>query len=160
MYRIFSRTTAALGLSLALSLSALGVSTTPARADNGDAAAVIGGIIALYAIGRAIDNRNDRRDSSRVHRNNNVHIGQSRLQRHHGHQPRRSRQALIAPSRCIIEGRDYNGNFRGYERRCMLNRVSSPRFLPDNCLRRVHTHRGERLIYGGRCLGQNGWVRG
>ena len=65
----------------------------------------------------------------------------------------------MAPARCFIEGRDQNGFYRGYVRRCMQNNAARPALLPQNCLRRVETQRGPRLIYRGRCLAQNGWVR-
>lgn len=130
----------ALLLSAVVALGALGASAPQARADGDDAARIIGGIIALYAIGRALENAN-RHEPPRAY-----------------HAPVRPRQ-LVAPARCFIEGHDHNGYYRGYVRHCMLNAVSHPQFLPSSCLRRVHTPRGERLIYGGRCLAQNGWVR-
>jgi hypothetical protein len=134
------RSLPALLLSAVIALGSLGASTTQARADNGDAARIIGGIIALYAIGRAIENSN-RHQPSR-----NYHV------------PTRPRH-LVAPARCFIEGHDRNGYFRGYVQRCMLQNVSHAHLLPRHCLRDVHTQRGPRTIYGGRCLSQNGWVR-
>jgi hypothetical protein len=125
-------------LSAVVTLGALGSSAAPARAD--DAARIIGGIIALYAIGRAIENA-DRHRPSR-----NYHV------------PSRPRH-LVAPARCFIAGRDRNGHFRGYVRRCMQHHARHARLLPSDCLRRVDTRHGARLIYGGRCLARNGWVR-
>jgi hypothetical protein len=125
-------------LSAVVALGALGTSATPARAD--DAARIIGGIIALYAIGRAIEN------SNRTQPTRNYHV------------PNRPRH-LVAPARCFIQGQDRNGYFRGYVRRCMQHNARHAQLLPSDCLRRVHTRRGERLIYGGRCLARNGWVR-
>jgi hypothetical protein len=129
-------------LSVSIALSALGVSASPARADNNrEAAAVIGGLIALYAIGRAIERHNNRSDPAPVHV-----------------APRQ--QHRIIPQHCYIEG--YNGNHfvRGYVRRCMINNVAQPHLLPQNCLRHVQTHRGPRNIYARHCLQQNGWVTG
>src|SRR6056297_2093875 len=146
-----TRTLTAAGLALSLAIGAVGASATPARANNDDAVAIIGGLIALYAIGQAIQNNN-----------RNVTV-----QRNYGHRPsggwaqpgqHRPRQ-LVAPARCFIQGRDNNGGYRGYVRRCMQNNVARPALLPQNCLRRVETQRGPRMIYGGRCLAQNGWVR-
>jgi hypothetical protein len=141
--RRIARNLAAAGLALSLALGAVTASATPARANNNDeVVAIIGGLIALYAIGQAIQN-SERRDTP---------------SRNHGHRPHRP-QHLIAPARCFIEGRDRNGYYRGYVRRCMQNNVTRPAALPRQCLRRVETHRGPRLIYGGRCLFQNGWRR-
>jgi hypothetical protein len=146
-----TRTLTAAGLALSIAIGAIGASATPARANNDDAARIIGGLIALYALGQVIQNSN----------------GNVTVTRQFGHRPaqgfapprqHRPRQ-LVAPARCFIEGRDSNGFYRGYVRRCMQNNASRPALLPQNCLRRVQTQRGERLIYGGRCLANNGWVR-
>lgn len=141
-----TRTLTAAGIALSIAITAVGASATQARADNGDAARIIGGLIALYAIGQAIQHHND--NNSRVSRN---YV-------HRPHQPNNQRR-LVAPARCFIEGRDQNGFYRGYLRRCTQNNVARPAALPQNCLRRVETQRGTRLIYGGRCLARNGWVR-
>ena len=142
MIRSLRTTATATVLSLALALGAVGASATPARADGNDAARILGGIIALYAIGRAIELNS----GSRHQPTQNYHV------------PSRPRQ-LVAPAHCFIEGHDRNGPYRGYVRRCMENNASHPHLLPQQCLRLVHTQRGERYIYGGRCLAQNGWVR-
>jgi hypothetical protein len=123
---------------------------TPARANNDDAARIIGGLIALYALGQVIQNSNGNHRDAPVRAPPAQGFAPPRQ-----HRPRQ----LVAPARCFIEGRDSNGFYRGYVRRCMQNNVSRPALLPQNCLRRVQTQRGERLIYGGRCLANNGWVR-
>lgn len=146
----FTRTLTAAGLALSLAIGAVGATATPARANNDEAIAIIGGLIALYAIGQAIQNDN-----------RNVTVTRNyghRPQGNFGHQPHRPRQ-LVAPARCFIEGRDRNGYFRGYVRQCMQNNVARVDLLPQNCLRRVETQRGPRVIYAGPCLAQNGWVR-
>jgi hypothetical protein len=144
-----TRTLTAAGLALSLAIGAIGASATPARANNDEAIAIIGGLIALYAIGQAIQNNNSR--NTTVTRN----YGHRPPQAHVPHRPRQ----LVAPARCFIEGRDQNGFYRGYVRRCMQNNAARADLLPQNCLRRVETQRGPRMIYGGRCLAQNGWVR-
>lgn len=135
-----TRLLTAAGLSLSIALGALSASAAPARADNADAARLLGGLIALYAIGRALDQG----ASHARPRDGGGHGG-------HG--------ALVAPARCYIEGQDRNGYYRGYRANCMQRHVDRPRALPSSCLRNVHTPRGDRTIYGGRCLAQNGWVR-
>jgi len=140
MLKTLTKPAGAVLLSLTLCFTMIGASATPARADGEDAARIIGGILALYAISRIIDNRNDDRNRQSTHR------------------PAPPR--LVAPARCFIEGQDRNGYYRGYLRRCMQNHSGHANRLPDTCLRRVTTQRGERRIYGGRCLFQNGWVRG
>jgi hypothetical protein len=142
-----AKTLATAGLCLTLALGALGGTAAPARADGQDVARILGGLVALYVIGRAIDEANARNDPPR-------HAPPPQA-----HRPPRP-QPMVAPARCFIEGHDRNGYFRGYVRRCMQNNVAQPARLPDQCLRRVTTQRGDRLIYGGRCLARNGWVRG
>jgi hypothetical protein len=144
-----SRTLTAAGLALSIAIGTVGASATPARANNEDAVAIIGGLIALYAIGQALQNDN---------RNVTVTRNYGHRPPPQAHVPQRPRQ-LVAPARCFIEGSDRNGYFRGYVRRCMENNVRRVDLLPQQCLRRVETQRGPRMIYGGRCLAQNGWVR-
>ncbi len=140
--RPIARTLTAALLALGLGLGGVTASATPARANNDEVVAIIGGLIALYAIGQAIQNQN--RSENR-----------GRASTHRPHRP----QPLVAPARCFIEGQDRNGYYRGYVRRCMQNNVARPAALPQQCLRRVETHRGPRMIYRGRCLAQNGWQR-
>ena len=67
---------------------------------------------------------------------------------------------LVAPARCFIEGGGTRtGSIAAMSAACMQNNAARPALLPQNCLRRVETQRGPRLIYRGRCLAQNGWVR-
>jgi hypothetical protein len=153
-----TRTLTAAGLALSLAIGTVGASATPARANNDEAVAIIGGIIALYALGQALQNDNRSTTVTRNYGHQPQGSYGHRPQGNYGHQPQRPQQ-LVAPARCFIEGSDRNGYFRGYVRRCMQNNVRRADLLPQNCLRRVQTQRGERLIYAGRCLAQNGWVR-
>ena len=136
-----TRTLTVLGLCASLALGAVTASATPARANNDDAVAIIGGLIALYAIGQAIQNSNG-------------NVTASRNFNHRPHRPNR----LVAPSRCFIQGRDQNGPYRGFLRNCTRNNVARPALLPNNCLRRVETQRGTRNIFRARCLARNGWT--
>lgn len=150
MFRKLHPTLSALALSGAIALGALSASAAPAHADNRDAARILGGVIALYAIGRAIElSQNDRAPRQAPH------VSVTRTQPHAPAHP----PALVAPARCFVEGQDRNGYFRGYGRRCMQNNTARPRLLPQACLTTVHTQRGPREIYAGRCLANNGWVR-
>lgn len=149
MLNIFPKTLLAATLSVAVALTGMTMTATPARADNDDAAAIIAGIIALYAIGRAIDNRNDNRAVTR----GNAHRPRAAAPVH--------RNPRVAPARCFVQGRTVRGdNYRGYGARCMQNNVARPALLPQQCLVRLRTPQGRRNVYGGRCLAQNGWSRG
>lgn len=143
-------TLSALLLSAMIALGAVTAGAGKAQADSRDAARILGGVIALYAIGRAIELSTHDRAPRQT-----PHVSVTRQQPHVPTHP----PALVAPARCFIEGRDRNGYFRGYVRRCMQNNAARPRLLPQACLTMVHTQRGPREIYAGRCLANNGWVR-
>ena len=152
MFRKLPPSLFAVALSGVIALGAMTASAGPARADSRDAASILSGVIALYAIGRAIELSNNGRAPRQA-----PHVSVTRT---HPHAPAPAHPpALVAPARCFVEGQDRNGYFRGYGRRCMQNHTARPRLLPQACLTTVHTQRGPREIYAGRCLANNGWVR-
>ncbi len=148
MFRNLSKTLTASVLAITLAATGITASATPAAANNhrnqgAEAAAIFGGLLLLYGLSQANQNHGNRRNPPVIHA------------------PRPQPQNFrVAPSRCFIEGHDGNGHFRGYRYRCMQNHASAPQFLPSNCLRTVWTANGQRTIYGGRCLRNNGWSRG
>ncbi len=115
--------------------TALGLIFTPITAsagpDRDDIAKALAGLVILGITAKAIDNRNDRRDRARsVSRQPDF-------------------RAIEQPqNRRIIEGQlrrpgDFSARVdQGFKRRP----------LPDQCLRIVDTRRGDRLVYGERCL--------
>lgn len=147
MFPRFRSPLSALALCAVLSLGALGAAATPARADGRDAAAVLGGIIALYAIGRALDQRNDRDPPSQYY----LAPGHPAPQYHAPPRP----QHRVAPAHCYREFQTRNGYFRGYAGDCLQRSVRHG--LPDACAREFRTNHGRRIFYGGRCMAQNGW---
>lgn len=144
MLRNLSTTLTAGILAVALAVTTLTASTTPASANGhrnnsgAEAAAVLGGLLLLYGIANA----NDGRGNVTIQRNHHGWGGHPNLR--------------VAPARCFVQGH----NYRGYNRRCMQRNVAAPHLLPSVCLRQVHTPNGWRNIYGGRCLRNNGWTRG
>lgn len=133
-------------LSAALALPAL---TAPAvahettyahrheRSNNGagTAAAVLGGLTALYLLKRHSDRRDDKRRTT---------------------EPRRVSKVL--PDRCFRRFETRRGSVRGYGARCLQRSVDRPRLLPAQCVRQVRTDRGVRNLYGPRCLRRAGWT--
>jgi hypothetical protein len=153
MFHSISKTFTAGILAVTLAATGMTATATPASANNhrnqgAEAAAIFGGLLLLYGLSQANQN----------HGNRNLSI--THTPRHNPpavHVPRPQQQNFrVAPSRCFIEGQ----GFRGYRYRCMQNHASRPNLLPSNCLRNVWTDRGQRTIYGGRCLRNNGWTRG
>jgi len=148
MIRFFRSTLPAVMLSAVLALSALGASTTQAQADSRDAARVIGGVIALYALGRALENRND------GHRPSQHYYNPNRPPQHFHPQPQRLR---VAPAQCYREFQTRDGFFRGYAGDCLQRNVHFR--LPDACARQYRTNHGPRTFYGSNCMGNHGWIR-
>ena len=139
MFGTLKKTASAVALSASVALGAISLPATPASAtDAEDIAGILAGLAALYVIGRAIEQHNDRPRGS-------AHVAPPPPPQNH----------RIAPARCF---RDF-GHARGYLMRCMQNHVSRPNLLPAQCLIHVNTDRGPRNLYRPRCLAQNGWVR-
>ncbi|MBF9035183.1 hypothetical protein HKCCE2091_13135 [Rhodobacterales bacterium HKCCE2091] len=136
----------ALALAGAVALTAVTAPAAPARADNEEIAGVIAGLAALFIIGRAIEQHNDRNQP--VTRN----VPPPLTHRPHPPQPQ---VRLIAPARCY---RDF-GTVRGYLAQCMQQNVARPGLLPPECITRVHTNHGPRNLFAGRCLARFGWQR-
>ncbi len=113
-------------------VTALGLAMTPVSASaNEDLAKVLAGLAILGITAKIIDDRNDRRRKS----TSTV-----------------SRFDTIEGGRRVIDG-----DLRRLDRD---RGVRSPRGarktpLPDRCLRILDTSRGDRLVYGERCLNRN-----
>lgn len=114
--------------------------TAPAQADGDDVAKVLGGLLLLYGISRALED-----DTPTV-------------TRHVTPPPRRNHRVI--PQRCFREIQRTDGSLaRGYGARCMQRHVSRPGLLPARCIRREHTVRGQRNLFRPRCLRREGWTR-
>lgn len=113
-------------------VTALGLTITPmpAAADTSDVAKVLGGLAALAIAAKVIDDRRDRR----------------------------SERAEQAKQLSVINNRNNAaGNLRRLDRGNVNTRSAriKQRPLPDRCLRVANTRRGDRLVYGQRCLNNN-----
>ena len=157
MLRHLSKTVTAGALAVTLALTGIAATASPASANghrnNGaDAAAVFGGLLLLYGLSQVGRNQGNR----------NAGIPVSPVHPPVIYQPRPQPQTIyrVAPARCYIQGHDSNGGFRGYRYRCMQQNTSNAYLLPERCLRNVWTDRGQRTIYGARCLANNGWTHG
>ncbi len=149
MLRHLSKSMTAGALVVTLALTGITATASPAAANghrnnNGaEAAAIFGGLLLLYGISQAGRNNGNRRNNPPVI-----------------HQPQPQPIHRVAPQRCFIQGHDNRGQFRGYRQRCMQQHANNAYLLPADCLRHVWTDRGQRTIYGARCLQNNGWTRG
>lgn len=150
MLRHLSKSMTAAVLAVTLAFTGITATASPASANGhrnngGEAAAVLGGLLLLYGLSQAGRNHGSR-----------IHVDPDNPPVIHRPQP----VYRVAPQRCFIRGHDNNGQYRGYRYRCMQQHAQNAHLLPQNCLRHVWTDRGQRTIYGGRCLANNGWVRG
>jgi hypothetical protein len=140
---------------LSAALVATSVSTAPARADE-DVIKVLGGLVALGIIAKAIDDRNDRKKRQRAatgkiqpYKVTRPHVGTI------GPKLRPRRLVKIAPEQCLQNTWTHQGPRPVYAARCMKHYSRAQ--LPHSCLRENQTLSGPRYYYTPRCLHEHGW---
>jgi hypothetical protein len=177
---------------LAVLLALPGAPARPQQIDGQQAAQILGGLLALYGIKEALEDRDDRDDDRREQARDEgwrdeapgYRYPRDRFEREweedrldrrnerdwHGrdHAPRhgwdrrpghdRPRVVLYAPDRCRLTFSRGHGARTGYDARCMRLAVDRPNLLPDACLTRGQTTRGEQSVYARRCLDRAGWI--
>ena len=104
----------------------------PAAADNNDIAKIIAGLAVAGIVAKAIDDRKDRKRAE----SQNVF---------------RPRYNSFDDRRAPITGTIRNPNAQHEQRGRGYKRYA----LPEQCLRILNTARGERRVYGNRCLQRN-----
>lgn len=123
---------------LVAGLAALNIALAPtvasARPDGEDIAKTLAGLAVLGIIATAVDKRKDRRREA-VTSDDRTHYG--------SFDDRRGTR--------IIDGTISRPGDRGPK----AGRGYKQTQLPDRCLREVDTARGDRLVYGARCLNRN-----
>lgn len=129
----------------ATALAAAGIAVTPVPAsalEGNDLAKIVAGIAVVGIIAKAIDNKNDRKETERAATTTDFgRFGSSGSRYNDG---RRSIEGTIRPYRRDEEG--HGPKFgKGYKQQA----------LPEQCLLTVETGRGDRLAYGTRCLDRN-----
>ncbi len=119
-------------------VTALGLTVTPmpAAADGNDVAKVLGGLAALAIAAKVIDDRRDRKAAARE---------QQAKQQSVFHNRNRARSNVEFGSLSRFDRGNINTRSAKFKRRP----------LPDRCLRVASTRRGDRLVYGQRCLNNN-----
>jgi hypothetical protein len=144
-----TRTLTAAGLALSIAIGAVGASATPARANNDDGHRHHRRSHRALCLGQVIQNSN----------------GNVTVTRNSGTGPAGGRRtSSIVPGswwhpRAASSRGATNGSIAAMSGAACRTTSRAPPLLPQNCLRRVETQRGPRMIYGGRCLANNGWVR-
>ena len=130
MYRKFIATVAA----ASIALTTLG--SLPAFAGDRQTANTIAAILGLAVVGKIIHDRNDKKKQAGNHQKNPIYHApeyEKPIHREPAYQPPRYDQPRPRP---------------------LPDRVSR-KLLPQECLRRVKTHRGKVRMFSSRCLQRN-----
>lgn len=164
MYRRFIATISA----AAIAITAMG--TTPAFADDRDAARAIAAILGLAVVGKIIHDNNKRDDRvqhqqprRKVHDTprRKTHEAPRYDNRNQGRLhprplPRRVDRKLL-PGKCMRSYQTRRGNARMFGRKCLQNNYSFVNNLPRHCLYVFDTVQGNRRGYDARCLRNEGY---
>lgn len=151
MYRKFIATVSA----AAIALTALG--STPAYADDRDAARALAAILGIAVVGAIIHDRN--KDKKRkVHR-------QAPVYKEHAHKPHRIKprplpqraNRKLLPQRCFRSVDTRQGTYRMFGQRCLNKHYRHVNSLPERCHYTFRTYDGKRRGYEARCLRNAGY---
>ncbi|MBN2758885.1 MAG: hypothetical protein JXQ79_00170 [Rhodobacteraceae bacterium] len=140
---LFTRLTSA-ACALALSFGLVATTAAPARASD-DAAKLLFGAAALAIIAGAVHAESKHRSVPQTHYQPPQHVRPK---------PQRQHRPVVLPARCEIALRSSGHVRHGYRERCL--RRAGLSHLPSQCV--VGEWKG--AVYGARCLGRHGYVRG
>lgn len=161
----FALSKTATATALALTLALTSVAASPARAGSDrEAARVLAGALALFAIGAAIENgRKQQQTKATTTHRRNTYTTNTRTRDAHSHdrEERRGRRshgqpAKIIPATCAY-GRRSNQQFRYISERCLDNNMRGARALPQRCEAQLQTRRGQRTFFKSKCLTREGY---
>jgi hypothetical protein len=131
---------------LALSVATAGFSAAPARAGEKEAALALGGLLTLFVIGKALDDKNDSK----------VTVSSS----HSNKRPAPVRHSVQIPNQCVMSA----GNGGKHRLVAMENCLKSQKGhkvktaqLPRACETRVNTRQGKKDAYDVGCLSNFGY---
>lgn len=134
---------------LAATIAVTGMTAAPVQAaDRGEIGRLLLGAGTLFIIGNAIANSN-----RNANVNNNTHVTRRHNPPQVHHQPRARK---FVPSQCLRNNRAGNGPNRYFGRHCLSQHMQVGR-LPGQCRTSVWTNRGQRTVFGARCLRKFGW---
>jgi hypothetical protein len=142
----------ALIIAAATAIAGFAASAAPARADAEDVAKALAGIAALVIIGKAIEDRNDRRDRGHVTQNYHRPLPQVTPR---PLPPQVQRKFL--PASCLRSVQTRRGEQSFFGARCLQQNYRHANRLPQACSVQVPTQRGWRYGYDPRCLRQSGY---
>lgn len=141
----------------------------PARADSGDVAGVLAGVVTLGLIAKAINDRKDRERAALATRDARsqdkdwsrpgAHYGQQQSQRHDQWQGQRHGQqrAQVLPDACLVRTGMGGPERFAYDSQCLKRTLAKADRLPGRCEWKTRTDRGWRAVYGAGCLAHAGY---
>lgn len=161
------RVTKFTGALVALSVAVSTVATAPAHANSEDVAKVIGGLTALFVIGKAIESANDSgKANGHVQRKSSAAPAYPTVKKTHPHKshitrsPRHPKvsKSFTIPRTCVTKARDSKHRSKTVAlENCVMKHRRSARALPNACEVRVHTSRGRTHAYELGCLTNFGY---
>lgn len=132
---------------LALSIATAGFSAAPARAGDNDAALALGGLLTLFVIGKALDDKNDKKASATRPR----HDDERKPRPDWGHD-------LRIPNTCVMSAGQGNKHRLVVLENCVKRETHQNRVrLPRACETRVQTRQGKKDAYDVGCLSNFGY---
>lgn len=132
---------------LALSMATAGISAAPARAGEEELALALGGLVTLFVIGKALENKGD----DKVKVTQPPHHDQRRPGNDWGHDFR-------IPNTCVMSAGRGNKHRLVVLENCVERETRQSRVrLPRACETRVHTRHGKREAYDVGCLSNFGY---
>lgn len=170
--------------------AAAGIALAPlpaaAAPDGEDIAKIIAGIAVAGIVAKAIDDRNDRKVTTRSstvtefgrfgtsedrYRDDRYRDGRSydgrrvidgtirpyREDDRRGPKDKRGYKQQALPDRCLLQIDTDRGSRLAYGARCLQQNYRHANKLPQSCETVVRTPRGFRTVYGARCLSRDGW---
>ena len=139
---------------VALSMAVTAAYATPARADDADVARVIGGLVTLFVIGKAIENSGSKSKASTAASH------QVTLNDHGKRHDRRTarKDTFEIPNSCVVSVRDKRKRVQSVAlENCVMRERRSAVALPRACETKVNTKRGRTDAYDVGCLNNFGY---
>lgn len=151
----FALSKTATASALALTLALTSVAASPARAGSDrEAARVLAGALALFAIGAAIENGRKQSQTATVTTNSrNTH---DRGRNDHASNRGHSQRAKTVPAACSY-GRNSNQLFRYISKSCLNSNMRGANALPKRCETKLQTRRGTQTFFKSQCLTREGY---
>jgi len=145
----------------AVTLLVTAFNAAPARAQDQDLARLLAGIAALAIVGKAIHDRNERREVRKDYFHRDTIVHRDHVQRQNVITLRPLPQAVarkVLPRQCLRQVQTRNGDIRrAFGARCLERNYQHSNLLPRNCARQFETQRGTRWMYRAGCLRNNGF---